>query len=114
MFIKRFAVTAVITGWAGCVGSSPNGGDEATAETRAATTVEAPAGTTTGTQTRRATERQIETAHERTATAEPTGTDDDPPDIPKPGTPPPSTGTPANGGANERSETEENARRSRP
>jgi hypothetical protein len=75
MFIKRFGGTAIILGWAGCVGSSPNGENEATAGTRAATTSEAPAGTTTEAQTRSATERQIETADEGTATAESTVTD---------------------------------------
>jgi hypothetical protein len=101
MFIKRFAATAITLGWAGCVGSSPNGGDEATAETRTSTASEASAGTTTGAQTGSATDRQIKTADEGTATAESTVTDDDPPDIPKPGTPPLPTGTPADGDADE-------------
>jgi hypothetical protein len=111
IFVKRFAATAVIAGWAGCVGSSPSGGDEVTAETQAVTTSEAPAGTTTEAQTGSATERHTETADEGTTTAESTGTDDNPPDIPKPGTPPLSAGTPTDESADERSGTEENARR---
>ena len=113
MFITQLAATTVVTGLTGCAGSSPDGGEETTAETQAATTGETRGETTTEAQTRTAIGTRMGTTGGETATAKLTGTGDSPPDIPRPGTPPLPTGTPANESAAAQSEIAENSHQPR-